>query len=160
MFRAFKELLNNGEHMTTRVLFVSALLVALGCGSSDPPSGADASHATSTGGAAGTNAIGHVCPGNYAINDAEGLAAIVNCTAITGNLVVANTMLTDLSLPKLVAVDSFFNCQVNAALTSVSLPARRRHRHLRLTSVGPSGKCQSTSHKILGCGAHGAGRPN
>ncbi len=123
---------NNGWHMRARCLLVAALLVPLGCGQTGDPAtnasdnaGGAGADATGGAGSAGTAATARVCGdgSNTTINDAEGVAAIVDCTTINGNLLVSNTMLTSLSLPKLVKVDGFFNCQVNPALTSLSLPA-------------------------------------
>jgi hypothetical protein len=93
----------------------------------------DANGGTSTGGSAGADATEHVCPGDYPIQDEDSIAAIVDCTTITGNLIVSNTTLTSLSLPNLIQVDGFFNCQVNGALTSVSLPALTTIGHVAFT---------------------------
>jgi hypothetical protein len=92
--------------------------------------GTDANGGATTAGSAGTAATVRVCGDGFStvIADADDVAAIVDCTTIFGNLIVSNTTLTSLSLPNLVEVDGFFNCQLNPALTSVSLPA--------LTTIG------------------------
>jgi hypothetical protein len=92
---------------------------------------------TSTNGSAGTAAAAHVCGDGtdtyYTIDDADDVAAAVDCTTIAANLVVSDTMLTSLSLPNLVEIEGFFNCQVNPVLTTVSLPALTTVDHIGLT---------------------------
>lgn len=97
--------------------------------------GTAASGGATTAGSAGTAATVRVCGegiSTITIADADDVAAIVDCTTITSNLSVSNTMLTSLNLPNLVEIEfpHFFNCQGNPALTSVSLPALTTTGHV------------------------------
>ncbi|HEX2881889.1 MAG TPA: hypothetical protein VHO25_20350 [Polyangiaceae bacterium] len=135
----------------------TAILLLVGCdgGGSDDGGAANAAGSAgvgtvggtsgTTGGSAGMNAGGAMGAGgsaatarvcgdgsstSYTIDDADDIAAIVDCTTMNGNLIVSDTMLTSLSLPNLVEIEGFFNCQLNPVLTSVSLPALTTTGHI------------------------------
>lgn len=101
--------------------FALVLTAALGCAGE----GGDGNGTPEDGGA-GSAVTPRICEGDYVITSDADIAAIADCTAITGSLKIDGSALTSVSLPVLATVEGLnanISLSDNSALMSVSFPA-------------------------------------
>jgi len=96
-----------------RVCTVVLLSASLSCGSSESEGAPDG---------APTDGRQLICAGDRWGGSAEQLDAIVDCTIITGNLIVTGNQLVSVELPLLTRIDGFLTVWGNPVLTRVTLP--------------------------------------